>query len=366
MRIEHEVIELRTKYAFNIARAVGAPVRRSVWIRVIAEDGAEGWGEAAPNIYYGETADTVTAVLPVYERALNDAFAAAGSTDGNAPGENAAGDGAGDAPAWLNLERAERAVNLAVGHNPAARAGVSAALHDLVGKRLGVATWRQWGLDAAAMPLSSFTIGIDEPDVMRRKLEEAASYPILKVKVGTPHDRQILELVRNGAPDKLVRVDANTGWTVKQAVALLPMLEEFGIELIEQPFAAENLDAFRLLRDRSSIPVIADESCHVAADIPRLAGCVDGINIKLEKCGSLREAVRLVHAARAHHMSVMVGCMMCSTLAIAAAMQIAPLVDWADLDAAALMEHDPFEGPRLEADGRMVLGDRPGLGVQRR
>jgi L-Ala-D/L-Glu epimerase len=163
-----------------------------------------------------------------------------------------------------------------------------------------------------------------------------------------------------------VRVDANTGWTVKQAVALLPMLEEFGIELIEQPFAAENLDAFRVLRERSSIPVIADESCHVAADIPRLVGCVDGINIKLEKCGSLREAVRLVHAARAHHMSVMIGCMMCSTLAIAAAMQIAPLVDWADLDAAALMERDPFAGPHLAADGRMVLSDAPGLGVQRR
>jgi L-Ala-D/L-Glu epimerase len=350
MRIEHEVIELRTKYAFNIARAAGPPVRRSVWIRVIADDGAEGWGEAAPNIYYGETSDTVRAVLPVYERALQDAF-------------ETGVDGAAAVPC---LERAERAINLAVGHNPAARAGVSAALHDLVGKRLGVPVWQQWGLDDTALPLSSFTIGIDKPDVMRRKLEEAASYPILKVKVGTAQDRQILELIRNGAPDKLVRVDANTGWTVKQAVALLPMLEEFGIELIEQPFAAENLDAFRVLRDKSSIPVIADESCHVAADIPRLVGCVDGINIKLEKCGSLREAVRLVHAARAHHMSVMVGCMMCSTLAIAAAMQIAPLVDWADLDAAALMEHDPFIGPRLDADGRMALSQAPGLGVQRR
>jgi L-Ala-D/L-Glu epimerase len=350
MRIEHEIIELKTKYAFNIARAAGAPVRRNVWIRVVDDDGAAGWGEAAPNIYYGETADTVAALLPVYEAALDRAIEAAGT------GPDAA----------FELDRLERAVELAVGCNPAARAGISAALHDLVGKRLGVPTWRQWGLTAAAMPPSSFTIGIDALDVMRRKVEEAASYPILKVKVGTPEDRRVLELIRSAAPDKLIRVDANTGWSLKQAVALLPMLEEFGIELIEQPFAAADLDSFRVLRERSRIPIVADESCHVAADIPRLAGCVDGVNIKLEKCGSLREAVRIVHAARAHHMRVMVGCMMCSTLAIAAAMQLAPLVDWADLDAAALMAHDPFAGPALHGDGTMELSMKPGLGVVRR
>jgi L-Ala-D/L-Glu epimerase len=349
MRIEHEIIELRTKHAFHIARAAGPAVRRNVWVRIIDDDGAEGWGEAAPNIYYGETADSVVAVLPAYERALNQAVESSGARS-NAVHE---------------LERLERAVELAVGYNPAARAAVSAALHDLVGRRLGVPVWRQWGLDAAAMPPSSFTIGLDEPEVMRRKLEEAAPYPILKVKVGTANDRQILELMREGAPDKVLRVDANTGWTAKQALALLPMLEEFGIELIEQPFKASDLDAFRLLRQHSSIPVVADESCHVAADVPHLVGCVDGVNIKLEKCGSLREAVRIVHAARAHHMQVMIGCMMCSTLAIAAAMQVAPLVDWADLDAAALMEHDPFYGPRMQQDGAMVLNDGPGLGVRR-
>jgi L-Ala-D/L-Glu epimerase len=327
-------------------------VRRSVWLRITAADGTEGWGEAAPNIYYGETADTVLAVLPVYERALRAAL-----------GEDAAADAAN---AVFALERAERAVELAVGYNPAARTAVSAALHDLLGKRLGAPVWRLWGLDATTLPLSSYTIGIDEPDVMRRKLDEAASYPIIKVKVGTPDDRRVLELIRTAAPDKVLRVDANTAWSVKQALALLPLLEELGIELIEQPFRAEDLDAFRLLRERSSIPIVADESCHVAADVPRLVGCVDGVNIKLEKCGSLREALRIVHVARAHHMKVMIGCMMSSTLAIAAAMQIAPLVDWADLDAAALMEWDPFDGPRLEDDGRMVLNETPGLGVARR
>src|SRR5690606_7486051 len=127
-----------------------------------------------------------------------------------------------------------------------------------------------WGLDAAAAPKSSFTLGLDAPDVMRGKVEEAASYPILKVKVGSPEDRPVLELIRKHAPDKTIRIDANTGWTAKQAIALLPMLEELAIEFIEQPFKADDIESFRLLREHSSIPIVADESCRVAADIPRL------------------------------------------------------------------------------------------------
>jgi L-alanine-DL-glutamate epimerase-like enolase superfamily enzyme len=167
-------------------------------------------------------------------------------------------------------------------------------------------------------------------------------------------------------PGKTIRIDANTNWSLKQAVALLPLLEELDIELIEQPFKADDIDSFRILRERSAIPVIADESCRTTADIPRLAGAVDGINIKLEKCGSLREAVRMVNVARAHHLRVMVGCMLCSTLGIAAAMQIAPLVDWTDLDGAALLDVDPFAGPSLAADGSLTLNSGPGLGVTRR
>ncbi|CAN5869523.1 dipeptide epimerase [soil metagenome] len=343
MKIEHEIIELRTRHAFNIARAAGDPVRRSVWLRLRDDDGLEGWGEAAPNAYYGETAETVVALLPRYEAALDKAL-----SDGADP---------------LSLDLLETAVERAAGRNPAARAAISAALHDLAGKRLGAPVWKLWGLNPASMPLSSFTLGLDRPDVMRQKLEEAASYPVLKLKLGTADDRRLTELVRNAAPDAVLRVDANTAWDAKQAIALLPMLQEFGVELIEQPFKADDLAAFRLLRERSDIPVIADESCRIATDIPRLVGCVDGINIKLEKCGSLREALRMVHVARAHHLQVMIGCMMSSTLAIAAAMQVAPLVDWADLDAAALMARDPFSGPRMAADGRMHLNTEPGLGV---
>jgi len=342
MKITHEIIELHTTHPFNIARAAAPPVRRSVWVRVTTADGVEGWGEAAGTPYYGETAETVIGVLPLYERALQ------------ALGDDAA------------LETAERAVEQAAGGNPGARAAVSAALHDIAGRRANRAVWQMWGLDRATLPLSSFTLGIDTPEVMQRKLEEAASYPILKLKVGTPDDRAILELVRRAAPDKLIRIDANTGWSLAQALAMLPLLEELGIELIEQPFKADDLESFRQLRGRTAIPVVADESCRVAADVPRLAGAVDGVNIKLEKCGSLREALRIVHVARAHHMKVMVGCMMSTTLAIAAAMQVAPLVDWADLDAAALLADDPFTGPRMHEDGSMTLTDEPGLGVTRR
>ncbi|HSJ33283.1 MAG TPA: dipeptide epimerase [Longimicrobiales bacterium] len=343
--IRHEVMELTTTHAFNIARAAAPPVRRTVWVKIQDGTGAEGWGEAAANAYYGETADTVIALLPLYERALNDSI--------------------GEGDEVLALERAEAAVERVAGRNPAARAAVSAALHDLAGKRLGLPVWQMWGLDAQ-MPMSSFTIGIDEPDAMVQRLEEASSYSVIKMKVGSPGDRRALELIRKHAPDRTIRIDANTGWSVKQAVALLPLLEELGIELIEQPFKSDDIESFRLLRERSSIPVIADESCRTAADIPRLVGAVDGINIKLEKCGSLREALRMVHIARAHHLNVMMGCMLCSTLGIAAAMQIAPLVDWTDLDGAVLLSTDPFRGPSLERDGTLRLNSEPGLGVARR
>jgi L-alanine-DL-glutamate epimerase-like enolase superfamily enzyme len=342
--IRHEVLELTTTHAFNIARAAAPPVRRTVWVRVADGNGSEGWGEAAANAFYGETADTVTTLLPLYEKVLNDALA-----DGDV----------------LALARAEAAVEHAAGRNPSARAALSAALHDLAGRQLGVPVWKLWGLDPV-MPASSFTIGIDEPATMVRRLEEAASYPIIKVKVGSPDDRTVLERIRKHAPGKTIRIDANTNWSVEQAVALLPLLDELDIELIEQPFKADDIDSFRIFRDRSGIPVIADESCRTAADIPRLLGAVDGINIKLEKCGSLREAVRMVSVARAHHLKVMVGCMLCSTLGIAAAMQIAPLVDWTDLDGAALLDSDPFDGPSLGADGTLTLNSGPGLGVTRR
>jgi L-alanine-DL-glutamate epimerase-like enolase superfamily enzyme len=344
MKLDFEILDLKTKHAFNIARELVQRPRRSVWVRVRDGDGAEGWGEAPATPFYGETADTVATILPHLASALETA---------------ARGD-------VFALERVDAALEHALGRNPAAKAAISAALHDLVGKRLGVPVWKLWGLDPAAAPVSSFTIGIDEPEVMREKVREAAGYSILKLKVGTPRDEEVLRIVRDEAPDKVLRVDANTGWTAREAVAKIPMLAEFGVEFVEQPLRAEDVEGLRFLRARSTLPIIADESCETAADVARLVGAVDGVNIKLAKCGSLREAVRIVHVARAHGMRVMLGCMVESTLGIAAAVQLAPLVDYLDLDGAALLADDPFTGPGLDPDGRVRFNDAPGLGVERR
>jgi L-Ala-D/L-Glu epimerase len=344
MKLEAEVLHLRTRHLFTIAREPPEAVRETVWIRIRGDDGAEGWGEAAPKAVYGETAATVQALVP----AIADAVEELGD----------------DAP--FRLERLEARLEQVAAGNAAVKVAVSAALHDLLGKRLGLPVWKLWGLDGLEPPRSSFTIGIDAPDLMREKVREAASYPILKVKVGTDADDRILGMIRDEAPDKTLRVDANTAWTAKQAIAALPMLEGYRVELLEQPLPAGDLEGLRLVRARSRIPLIADESCRTAADVPRLLGAVDGVNIKLAKCGSLREALRLVHVARAHGMSVMLGCMIESTLGIAAASQLAPLVDYLDLDGAALLADDPFSGPAIGEDGSLHLNQRPGLGVSRR
>ncbi|HEX8317934.1 dipeptide epimerase [Longimicrobium sp.] len=343
MKLDFEIVELNTKHAFNIAREKAPPSRRLVWVRIRDEDGIEGWGEASPQPFYGETADTVLAVLPRLADALQ-------SASGGDP---------------FALETVDEVLHHALAHHGSARVAISCALHDLVGKKLDVPVWKLWGLNPAAAPKSSFTIGIDELAVMRAKVREAAGYPILKIKVGTPHDREILAMIREEAPAAVIRVDANTGWTAKQTISAMPMLQEFGVEFVEQPLPAHDLAGLKLVRENSPLPIIADESVETAADVAKLAGVVDGVNIKLSKCGSLREAIRIVHAARAHGMSVMLGCMVESTLGIAAAIQLTPLVDYADLDGAALLASDPFRGPGLEADGTLRFNTEPGLGVTR-
>lgn len=356
-----ELLDLKTREPFHIARASDPTGRRNVWVRVRDEDGVEGWGEAPATPFYGETAETVMAVLPRYAEALNAAVDAA-TEQAAAMGLDA---GAGS-PGAFALERVEAALETAVGRNPAARVALSSALHDLVGKRLDVPAWRLWGLDPVDAPTSSFTLSIDTPDRMREKAAAAASYPILKIKVGTDHDEANLAAIRDVRPDAVLKVDANTAWTAKQAIANLPMLEAYGVELLEQPLKPDDLTGFRALRARSAIPVVADESCRTLADIQHLVGAVDGINIKLAKCGSLREAQRMVHAARAHGMEVMLGCMLQSTLGMAALMQLAPLMDHLDLDGALLLKDDPFVGPRMAEDGSIRLNTTAGLGVSRR
>jgi L-alanine-DL-glutamate epimerase-like enolase superfamily enzyme len=337
IRMETEVLNLRTRHPFIIARG-GQSDYRTVWVRLVDRDGLEGWGEAAPAHIYGESTETVIAALEAYAEHL--------------PSDP------------LQLEETERRWEKLLRLNPSARCALSAALHDLVGKRLGVPVYRLWGLDAAQAPRSTFTIGIDTAVKIREKVLEAEQYPILKVKLGSDRDLEILKTIRS-ATDKELRVDANTGWTVKQTIRMLPVLEEYGVTVLEQPLPAEDLDGLRAVTRASKIPVIADESCLTAADIPGLVGRVDGINIKLAKCGSLREALRMIAIARAHHLLVMVGCMIESSIAITAAAHFTPLVDIVDLDGAALLANDPFVGATIDG-GQVRLPDGPGLGLSRR
>jgi L-alanine-DL-glutamate epimerase-like enolase superfamily enzyme len=250
--------------------------------------------------------------------------------------------------------------------NASAKSAISAAMHDLVGKRLGVPVYRLWGLNPTRAPQSSFTIAIapTEAELVRR-VEEATPYPVLKVKLGSDRDEQVIRTVRATAPGKVLRVDANAAWTAKQALRMIDLLLELGVEFVEQPLPPHDLEGLRFVRERSPLPVIADESCLVASDIPRLAGVVDGINIKLSKCGGLREALRMIATARSHGMRVMAGCMIESSLGITAAAHFAPLLDYADLDGAALLGDDPHLGATIDG-GRITIPDGPGLGVRTR
>jgi len=339
MKLTWETFTIQAKHPFRISRSVQESVER-VWVRVEA-DGQEGWGEADPSPYYGETAGTVISALermrPVIE-------------------------GAADPE---NLEILERDLRTAIGHNGSARAAVSAALHDLVGKRAGLPLWKFWGLDPAEAPPSSFTIGLDEPDAVRREVEGAARYAILKVKLGSDRDEEVLSTICDAAtPGTVLRVDANAAWTVREAIERIAMLADYGVEFVEQPLHPADRDGYRFLHARSALPVIVDESCTDSADIPGLVGLADGINIKLAKCGGPREGLRMIHAARSCGLRVMMGCMLESSLGIAPAAHLASLLDYADLDGAALLASDPFVGPGL--DGAAIrVGEAPGLGVVR-
>ncbi|GAC1516284.1 MAG: dipeptide epimerase [Gemmatimonadaceae bacterium] len=337
MKVVSEIVTVRTRHPFVIARG-GASEYRVVSVRVIDADGSEGWGEASPSPYYGETAETVVDALGRMAPLL------------------------AQADAW-SIDAVEARLAAAVPRNASARAAVSAAWHDLAGKRLGVPVWKLWGLDPATAPRSSFTIAI-VPDhgMLRERVAEAGGYPILKIKLGTDQDEAIVRTVRSAAPGAVLRVDANAAWRPRQAVEMTHMLAEHGVEFVEQPVAPADIEGLRFVRERSALPIIADESCLVAHDIPRLVGAVDGINIKLAKCGGLREALRMIATARAHHLLVMAGCMIETSLGITAAAQLAPLLDYADLDGAALLAEDPWRGATISG-GVIRLPTAAGLGV---
>jgi L-alanine-DL-glutamate epimerase-like enolase superfamily enzyme len=330
---DFERVTLPLEHDFTISRGTRSTADVVV-VRISDEAGMTGIGGAGPSTHYGETADTVEAVLPslldVVER-IGDPHA---------------------------LGRVERRMRETVNDNPAARCAVSIALHDLAAKRLGVPLYRLWGLDADRTPQTSFTIGIDDPETMREKTEAAvdAGYPVLKVKLGTDRDRELVETIRDAAPDATIRVDANEGWTPREAVANCEWLADYGVEFVEQPVPAENREGLQFVYERSPLPIAGDESCVTLDDVPQIADRVDIANLKLMKCGGLREATRMIHAARAHGLEVMLGCMIESNASIAAACHLAPLLDYADLDGSLLLAEDEYDGIDLTG-GEIRLAD---------
>lgn len=339
MRVEHEILTLHTRDPFVIARGAYAE-HVNVLVRVTADDGEVGLGEAAPNAYYGESARSAV-------EALERAAPLLASADGD------------------DVEAVEDRLRAALPDARSVTAALSIALYDLAARRRAVPLHRMWGLDPADAPLSSFTIPIGDPSVLEERVSRAAEYPVLKIKLGAGDERRVLETVRRAAPDKKLRVDANAAWSRAHAAEMLTVLAQHDVELLEQPLAADDVSGMRELQSRTSIPIIADESCRVAADVERLAGAVHGINVKLAKCGGLTEARRLIGAARDRGMSVMAGCMIESSVGISGIAQLAPLLDYADLDGAALLADDPFIGVSIP-EGRITFPGEPGIGARKR
>jgi len=244
----------------------------------------------------------------------------------------------------------------------AGKAAIDIALMDWVGQKLGIPLYSYFGLDRADAPVTTFSIGIDTPEITRQKTREAAEFPVLKVKVGLATDEATIEAVRS-VTAKPLRVDANEGWKDKEeAVRKINWLEKQGVEFIEQPMPADMVEETRWVRARVHIPVIADEACRHASDIPRIRDAYDGVNIKLDKSGGLLEAWRMIAVAKSLGMKTMLGCMVSSSVTVTAAAHLSPLVDYADLDGNLLIANDPFVGVRVE-QGKLILPDRPGLGL---
>jgi L-alanine-DL-glutamate epimerase-like enolase superfamily enzyme len=244
----------------------------------------------------------------------------------------------------------------------AGKAAIDIALMDWVGQKLGIPLYSLFGLDPQDTPLTTFSIGIDTPEITRQKTREAEAYPILKVKVGLATDEPTIEAVRS-VTKKPLRVDANEGWKDKEeAVRKINWLEKQGVEFIEQPMPAEMIEDTRWVRSRVHIPIIADEACQHASDIPKLRDAFDGVNVKLDKAGGMLEAYRMIEVAKSTGMRTMLGCMISSSVSVTAAAHLSPLVDYADLDGNLLIANDPFHGVTVES-GKLILPGRPGLGL---
>lgn len=263
----------------------------------------------------------------------------------------------------LNLDGLLSSAAAAIGPLPPALAALDMALHDLFGKYLGQPLYALWGLDLSRIPPTSFTVGLMSPAAAREKARQVVEYPVLKLKLGGDNDRALVTAVRE-VTDRPLTVDANQGWQDRSAALdFIGWLAEQHVLFVEQPFSAARVDDHAWLTERSPLPIIADEAVRTMADVVRATGVYHGVNIKLAKCGGLRAAHAMLTVARALGLKTLLGCMTETSCAIAAATQLAPLADWADLDGAALIANDPFVGAQL-VDGRMLPPPSPGIGAR--
>lgn len=330
---------LPLKHVFRIAR--GATSVQDTLIVSLTVAGHTGYGEATSNSYYHATLPELTADIESV-RSLVEGFAV-------------------DEPDKL-IEQLLPALAEQFPNSPFALCALDLAVHDLWGKLRGEPVYKLWGLNSNDAPTSNYTIGIDTIPKMVEKMQEVAEWPLLKIKLGTDEDLQIVRELRKHS-DAIFRVDANCGWTADQTIEYAPVLKELGVEFIEQPLPAADVEGAQKIREGSVLPVIADESCVGEADVAQCEGRFHGINIKLMKCGGLAPARRMVADARRRGLKVMAGCMTESTVGISALAQLAPMLDYVDMDGAALLSSDIASGVKVVV-GKAVYPDRSGNGVE--
>ncbi|HEY9543632.1 dipeptide epimerase [Prevotella sp.] len=327
--------ELRLRHVFTVA-TYSRTSTPDVQVE-LSYEGITGYGEASMPQYLGQTVQSVTSFLRKVDLStFSDPFQIDDIltyVDSLSPGDSAA------------------------------KAAIDIALHDLVGKLLGAPWYKLWGLNKSKAPSTTFTIGIDTPDVVRQKTRECADkFNILKVKVGRDNDKEMINTIRE-VTSLPIAVDANQGWTDReQALDMIYWLKERGIVMVEQPMAKERKDDIAWITERSPLPIFADEAIQRLKDIKDIEGAYTGINIKLMKCTGMREAWKMLNYARARGMKVMVGCMTETSCAVSAAAQLSPAVDFADLDGNLLISNDRFDGMQV-VKGKISLPDRPGIGV---
>lgn len=336
-KLEFEKLELVPSHPFTIARGTKETVP-NVLVSLTA-DGVTGLGEAGPNSRYNEDADTVVLFLKKLPESFFDDIESADAL-------------------WKKLKQIDNPVQ-------SAKTAVEMAWLDWWGKSQNQPLWKLWNAPSQTTPPTSFTIGLDEIDIMQKKVKGAEDYPILKVKLGTDRDKEIIEGIRE-ISDQTIRVDANEGWTdLETAKEQIRFLADKNVEFIEQPMPASCNQKLVQLKEWSPLPIIADESFVGSEYLDEIADQFDGINIKLQKVGSMVEALKLIEKARERDLKVMIGCMIESSLGISAGALLGAWADYVDLDGHLLINNDPFSGLTLTGDKEIALSDAPGLGVSR-